>query len=166
MWTPLVTCPTGTSSSGQCGKSGSKRCRLTCPCKRLTPLTAPLPRIAKIGHVETLRRVVRVLAAQGQQIADGDAKFFLGVPTEVLLDEGRSEAIKARGHRRVGGEKVPRSRDGQRDFKRLPGLVHESPGSFQNGERRVPFIQVTDFRLDAERVEQPPSADSQHHFLL
>ena len=47
MWTPLVTYPTGTSSSGQCGKSGSKMCRLTCPCKRLTPLTAPLPRMAR-----------------------------------------------------------------------------------------------------------------------
>ena len=96
----------------------------------------------------------------------GNAKLFLGVPTKVLLDESRSEAVKARSHRSVRGEKVARSRDGQRDFKRLPGLIHESPGSFQNGERRMPFIQVADFRLDAERMKQSPSADSQHQFLL
>ena len=112
----------------------------------------PAPADCQIGHVETLRRVVRVLAAQGQQIVDRNAKLLLGVPTEVLLDESRSEAVKACGHRRVGGEKVARSRDGQCDFERLPGLVHESPGAFQNGERRMPFIQVADFRLDAERV--------------
>ena len=116
--------------------------------------------------MKLLRRVVRVLAAQGQQIVDGDAKLVLGVPTEVLLDEIRSEAVKAGGHRRVGGEKVPRSRDGQCDFERLPGLVHEGPGSFQNGERRMPFIQMADFRLDAKRVEQPPAADSEHNLLL
>ena len=102
--------------------------------------------------LKALRRVVRVLAAQGQQIVDRDAKLVLGVPTEVLLDESRSEAVKAGSHRRVGGEKVPRSRDGQCDLERLPGLVHESPGAFQNGERRMPFIQVADFRLDAERL--------------
>ena len=94
----------------------------------------------------------------------GDAELLLGIPTEVLLDESRSEAVKAGGHRRVGGEEVPRSRDGQRDFERLPGLFHESPGAFQNGERRMPFIQVADFRLDAERVEQPPSADPEQQF--
>ena len=47
MWTPLVTYPTGTSSSGQCGNSGSNRRRLTFPCKWLTPFTAPLPRMAR-----------------------------------------------------------------------------------------------------------------------
>ena len=95
-----------------------------------------------------------------------NAKLFLGVPTEVLLDESRSEAVKARSHRSVGGEKVARARDGQCDFERLPGLLHETAGAFQHGKGRMPFIQVADFRLDAQCVEQPPSADSQHHLLL
>jgi XFP N-terminal domain len=47
IWTPLVTWPTGISSSGQRGNRERKRCWLTFPCKRLTPLTAPLPRIAR-----------------------------------------------------------------------------------------------------------------------
>src|SRR5487761_1161780 len=50
--------------------------------------------------------------------------------------------------------------------KRFPARVAASatskgcPGAFQDGEGRMAFIQVADFRLDAERVEQPPSADS------
>ena len=47
MWTPFVTYPTGTSASGQRGKSEVKRCRLTFPCSRLTPFADPLPRIAR-----------------------------------------------------------------------------------------------------------------------
>ena len=95
-----------------------------------------------------------------------NAKLFLGVPTEVLLDESRSEAVKACSHRRVGGEKVARSRDGQRDFEGLCGLLHETPGAFQHGKSRMPFIQVTDFRLDAQRTKQSPSADPEKQFLL
>jgi hypothetical protein len=30
----------------------------------------------------------------------------------------------------------------------------------------VPFVQVTDFRLETERAEQPPSADPEEQFLL
>ena len=78
--------------------------------------------------------------------------LLLGITTEVLLDERRSETVKAGGHRRVGGEEVARSGDGQRDFEGLPGLFHEAARAFQHGEGRMPFIQVADFRLDAERA--------------
>ena len=165
MWTPFVTCPTGTSSSGQRGKSGAKRRRLTFPCRRLTPLTAAAPADGQIRHVETLRRVRRVLAAQGQQIVERDAKLGLGVPTEVLLDEGRSKTIEPGGHRRVRGEEVAGPRDGQRDLEGLTGLLHETPGAFQHGEGRMPFIQMAHVRPDAEFAEQTPSADPKDDFL-
>jgi hypothetical protein len=50
------------------------------------------------------------------------------------------------------------ARGGQRDFEGLPGLFHETAGALQHGEGRMPFIQVTDFRLDAERASSrhPP----------
>jgi hypothetical protein len=83
----------------------------------------------------------------------GNAKLFLGVPTEVLLDESRIEAVKAGSHRSVGGEKVARSRDGQRDIEGLRGLLHETAGALQHGKGRMPFIQVADFRLDAQRTK-------------
>ena len=62
----------------------------------------------QIGHVETLRRVVRILAAQGQQIVERNAELLLRIPAEVLFDESRSETVKAGGHCRVGGEKISR----------------------------------------------------------
>ena len=51
----------------------------------------------QIGHAKTLRRVVRILAAQGQQIVECYAELLLGITTEVLFDESRSETIKAGG---------------------------------------------------------------------
>ena len=152
IWTPLVTCPTGTSSSGQCGKSGCKEVPAHLPVQATHAIHRPAPADRQIRHVERFRRVVRILAAQGQQIVEWYAELLLGIPTEVLLDEGRSEPVKAGGHCRVGGEEVPRSRDGQRDVEGLPGLLHETAGAFQHGEGRMPFIQVTDFRLNAERA--------------
>jgi len=105
MWTPLVTCPIGISSSGQRGKRGRKRRRLTFPCRRLTPFAAPL-RDCQIRHVERLRGVVRVLAAQRQQVMERNAQLLFGIPAQVLLDEGRSETVETGGHRRVGGEEI------------------------------------------------------------
>ena len=83
-----------------------------------------------------------------------------------MVDEGRSETIEARGHRRVRGEKVPRSRNSQGYFKRPSGFLHEIAGAFQHGEGRMTFIEVTNFRLDSEGTKQPPPADPQHQFLL
>ena len=136
------------------------------PVQATHAIDRPAPADRQIGHVETLRRVVRVLAAQGQQIVEWYAELLLGIATEVLLDEGRRKTVKAGGHRRVGGEEVACSRDGQGDFEGLPGLFHETAGAFQHGEGRMPFIQVADFRLDAERGEQPPSANPEEQFLL
>ena len=101
-----------------------------------------------------------------QQIVQWYAELLLRIPTQVLLDESRREAVKAGGHRRVSGEEISRSSDGQRDVERLRGLLHETAGAFQHGKGRMPFVQMTDFRLDAERAEQPPSADSQEQLLL
>jgi hypothetical protein len=66
----------------------------------------------------------------------------------------------------VGGEEVPCSSDGQRDFEGLPRLFHEASRAFQHGEGRVPFVQVTDLRLDPQRAQHPPSANPQKQFLL
>ncbi len=119
----------------------------------------------QISHVETFRRVVRILAAQGHQVVKGNSEFLFGITAEVLLDERRSETVKPGGHCRVGGKKIPRPRGGQRRFKRLRILLHETAGALQHGKGRMTFIQVTDFRFDAERGEQPPAANPQQHFL-
>ena len=126
----------------------------------------PAPANCQIRHVERLRRVVRVLAAKSQQIMERDAELLLRVSAQVLLDEGRSETVKAGGYRRVGGEEIAGSRRGECHFEGLARLFHEVAGALQHGEGRMPFIQVTDLRLDSERSEQPPSADPEQQFLL
>ena len=95
-----------------------------------------------------------------------NAELLFGVPPKVLFDEGGSKTVKTGGDRRVGGEEITRSCDRQCDLEGLPSLFHEVAGTFQNGERRVPFIQVTDLRLQPERSEQSPSADPEQQFLL
>ena len=66
----------------------------------------------EIGHVETLRQVVWILAAQGQQIVDCNAKLILRIPAKVLFDKSRRETVKAGGDGGVGGEQVSCPRGG------------------------------------------------------
>src|ERR1019366_5747442 len=94
------------------------------------------------------------------------AEFLRGITAEVLLDESRGETVETRSHRRVRGEEVPRSSRGECHFEGLPSFFHEVAGTFQHREGGMPFIQVTDLRLDPERAEQPPSADPEQQFLL
>ena len=46
-----------------------------------------------------------------------------------------------------------------------PVCLHETAGTLQHGERRMPFIEMADFRLNAERGEQPPPADPENELL-
>jgi len=94
-----------------------------------------------------------------------DAELLLGVATEVLLDEGGIEAVKAGGDCRVGGEEVSRSRDGQCHFEGCP-VSFMKLRARSNTAKATCLHQVTDFRLDAECAEQPPSADPEQQFLL
>ena len=59
-----------------------------------------------------------VRAPEGQQVAERDAELLPGVAAEVLLDQGRGEAVEAGGHRGVGGEEVAGPRGGQRGRRR------------------------------------------------
>ena len=76
MWTPLVTCPTGTSSSGHRGNRGRKRLRLTLPCKPAHSINCAAAANCQVCHVEALRRVARVLAAESQQIVKFNVRAF------------------------------------------------------------------------------------------
>src|ERR1017187_10463582 len=119
----------------------------------------PAPAYGEICHVETLQGVIRVLAAQGQQVGEFYAEFLLGIITEVLRNERRIETVKARSHCCVGGEEIADPSRGQCHFERLPGFFHETSGSLQHREGRMTFIEVTDLGFKSERSEQPPAAD-------
>ncbi len=93
------------------------------PVQAADAVDSAAPADRQVRHVELLRGVVRVPAAEGQQVAKRDAKFVPGVAAEVLLDEGRREAVEPGGHRGVGGEEVAGPRDGECDVEGLSGLA-------------------------------------------
>jgi hypothetical protein len=123
------------------------------PVQAAHPIHCPAPTDCQIRHVELLRRVGRVLSSKGQQIVKCNAQLLFGISTKVVLDQGGAKSVKAGSHCRVGGKEITRSCDRQSDIEGLPCLVHEVAGTFQDGERRVPFIQVTDLWLDPQRAE-------------
>ncbi len=168
MWTPLVTYPTGTSSSGQRGKKRFEKPTADFPVQPAYSVHRSASPDGKISHVETLRRVIRILAAQGHQVLKGYAKLLLRIPFQILLDQGRRETVKAGGDRRVSGVKrFSRAGGGQsRPSKGCPVSRMKVEARLQNGERGVSFVEMTDFRPDAERTEQPPAAYPQQHFLF
>ena len=95
-----------------------------------------------------------------------NAEPVLRIAAEILLNQGRREAVKTSGHRRVRREQIARPCGGKCNIEGLPGLPHERPGAFQHGEGRMPFIQVAHFRMEAQCLEQPPAADAEDQFLL
>lgn len=119
----------------------------------------------EVGHVERLVRVVRVLPAERQEILEPDAQVPLGVSAEVPVDEGRREAVEARGYRGVRGEEVAGTRDGQGHVEALAAVLYECPGALEHREGRVPLVEVAHLGVQAECPEQPPAADPQHELL-
>ena len=104
-------------------------------------------------------------APERQQVVDGHAELPLRVAAERGRDELAPEAIEARVDRRVGGEDVARTGRGERDVERNLRLRHEVAGALQRDERRVPLVEVTDLRQEADRPKQATAADPEGHLL-
>src|SRR4029077_6787905 len=45
-------------------------------------------------------------------------------------------------------------------------LLYETERPFQNGKGGMTFIEVTDLRPDADRFQQPPTANAKDQFLF
>ena len=123
------------------------------PCKRLTAIRRAAAPNCQVRHVELLQWVGRVLTAKSQQILKPDAELRLGIAPEILLDEGGSKAVKPGSYRCVRRKQIARPCDRESDFKGLPGRFPKAAGAFQDGERCVTFIQVTNLRVDPKRVQ-------------
>src|SRR5712692_2858207 len=106
-------------------------------------------------------RIVWICTAEGEQPVDTKPQSVLGVPAEVVLDEGRREAIKASGYRGVGRKEIARPGDRQSNIKWVTGFLHETARSFQHSEGSMPLIQVTDLGVNSQQVQQPPPTDPQ-----
>ena len=123
------------------------------------------PANREVRHVERFGIVVRLHAAQAEDLAD--AYVHLGCERrEVTDDVAGIEPVEGCGDRRVGGEHGARARDGQRDVERYVLFPHDPPGAFQHGKCRVPFVEVTDVRIESQLAQQPPAAEPERHLLL
>ena len=92
--------------------------------------------------------------------------FFPAYPDRYCSDQRGGKTVETGGHRGVRGEEIARAGNRESGIERLPGRFHEVAGAFEHGEGRVPFVQVTDLGLQAERAEQPPAADPEEQLLL
>src|SRR6185295_19396256 len=101
-----------------------------------------------------------------QQVLDRDTKLLLCVCAHILFNEAWRESIKAGIYRSVRGEEISGAGRGERDLERLPSLFHEAASALQHRARRVSFIEMTHFRRDPQRTQQPPSAHPQQQLLL
>ena len=70
----------------------------------------PAAAYRQMRHVERLGRIVGILAAEREQVVSRNAEPLGGVPSEVLFDERRREAVETGGHGRVCGEEIARAR--------------------------------------------------------
>lgn len=89
-------------------------------------------------HVEEITVIARVMAPERQQLVAGNTEVLLGVGTQILFDQCRSETVEACRHRRVGGEQVARR---QRHLKFLATVVHEMPRLLQHSEAAWPSFR-------------------------
>jgi hypothetical protein len=60
----------------------------------------------------------------------------------------------------MSSQEISCPRGSQCDREGLRALLHEAAGTFQYRKGRMPFIEVTNLRLNAESNEQSPSTDS------
>src|SRR6185312_10098055 len=116
-------------------------------------------------HVEVLGRIARVRTPQCQQIVHRNAQFLSNVVPESVFDESWCKVVEPRGHCRMRGKEIARPSHCERDLEGLSTPVHETPRSLQRGERRMSFVEVTYLRFDAQRCEQSPASDAEHHLL-
>src|SRR5213593_1023718 len=165
--TPLVTWATGTSTLGQRGKSDWKMRRLTWPCRRLTPLIAPLPLMARYAMLNGSfgsSGFSRPSASRSRSPRPrcASASYWL----HEFFDDSRGKAVEARRDRGVRGEGVSGPGDRQCDFEWLPGILCEAAGTLQHREGRVPLVEMADLGLEPEHAQQPPAPDPQQELLL
>jgi hypothetical protein len=91
--------------------------------------------------------------------------MLLGIFPQVLPHQVRREAVKTSLHRGMRGEQVAGPRHLVRHLKGLAGGFHEIRGPLQYGESRMAFVEMADFRIQSQGLEEPPAADAQHDLL-
>ena len=106
-----------------------------------------------------------MLAAECHDAVDADAEA-LREGSEVQPNQAGVEAVEARRHRRMGREQVSRAGRGERHVEWLTMVLHEPTGALEDGQCRVPLIEMAHLGIETECTQQPPPADAEQDFLL
>ena len=115
------------------------------------------------GHAERFVRVLRLHAAQGENVIERNASGCQIALQGVVHQFGR-EPVVARLHRRVRGENAFRLGQRLGLGKGFAG-GHFFADEFQREERRVAFVHVERGRREAKRAQQAHAADAEQNFL-
>lgn len=116
----------------------------------------------EVGHVE----IRAAVSPKAQHLIEGDAEGFLRVAGEVAAHQIGREDIESGGDGGMGGEQVAGAGDGEGDIERLSGSGAEGGRSLQDGESGMSFIEVADFGLKADGLQEAPAADAESDLLL
>src|SRR5260370_20703597 len=120
----------------------------------------------EIGHVERLGQICAVTPPESEQVLERDGKLFVRVRPKVLFHQVRRKTVEARINGCMGCEKIAGTSYGQGQIERSFVVGHVRPGSLKNAKRGVPFIQMTNLRLQAQSTQKPPPSTTQDKLLL
>jgi hypothetical protein len=104
-------------------------------------------------------------AAEGEEPLQSDAEL-VRIASQVLRYESGGEPVEACFDRSVGGKHVSCSRGCAGHLETDSSVLHVTTGPLQDGECRVPFIEVANVGPNPQFAEHPPTCDAQDHLLL
>ena len=116
------------------------------------------------GHREARVSVLRIDAAEGEELVFGEAEGG-AVRAEVVLDEGGLERVVAGGDGRVRREDAAGAVGFARDREADAALAHGAADALDGQKRRVAFVHVAHGRREAHGFERVDAADAEHDFL-
>ena len=164
MWTPLVMCPMGISSSA----APRPEVRPHPPRDVAVEVAHGVGPAGKLqrqdGHAERLVLVLRLDPAQAHQLLEGDAQL-VAQRAKVLLDQRAVEAVVSGGDGRVRGEDGAMGDLPQRRLEAHPVFFHPHADGLERGEGAVPFVEVKNARGNPQGGQRADPAHPGHQFL-
>ena len=116
------------------------------------------------GHTKRFVVVLRLDAAQTQELFAGDTEFVSERP-EMFLDQRRAKTVVAGRDGCVSRKNGLPCGFAERVVKAHAVVVHSLADDFKRSKRAVAFIEVIDAGSDAQRSQNSNSTYAEHEFL-
>ena len=120
----------------------------------------------QIGHVERLGRSSGFRRPSASRSSSEMPSSCSRITAEYCSIKLGSETVEAGCHRRVGGEEIAGARDGRAPRRRAGRfLAMKLRARSSTANAAWPSFRWQTSGCDAERPQQAPAADAEHHFL-